>query len=145
MGAMASHIASFTIVYSIAYSGAVQRKHQRSASLAFFVRGITGEFPAQRASNADNVSIWWRHHVTRSQEGAIAVSRNDGNNNIQPNFLITRFDITRLSALSISRGIFPHKSYKWSPIARPLRRGMRCFLWLLNLNKILAFSLSYCV
>ena len=23
----------------------------------------TGEFPAQRASNADNVSIWWRHHV----------------------------------------------------------------------------------
>ena len=23
---------------------------------------VTGEFPAQRASNADNVSIWWRHH-----------------------------------------------------------------------------------
>ena len=23
----------------------------------------TSEFPAQRASNADNVSIWWRHHV----------------------------------------------------------------------------------
>ena len=23
----------------------------------------TGEFPAQRASNAENVSIWWRHHV----------------------------------------------------------------------------------
>ena len=22
----------------------------------------TGEFPAQRASNAENVSIWWRHH-----------------------------------------------------------------------------------
>ena len=22
----------------------------------------TGEFPAQRASYADNVSIWWRHH-----------------------------------------------------------------------------------
>ena len=22
----------------------------------------TGEFPAQMASNADNVSIWWRHH-----------------------------------------------------------------------------------
>ena len=22
----------------------------------------TGEFPAQRASNAKNVSIWWRHH-----------------------------------------------------------------------------------
>ena len=24
---------------------------------------VTGEFPAQRASHAENVSIWWRHHV----------------------------------------------------------------------------------
>ena len=23
---------------------------------------LPGEFPAQRASNAENVSIWWRHH-----------------------------------------------------------------------------------
>ena len=23
---------------------------------------VTGEFPAQRASNAENVSIWWCHH-----------------------------------------------------------------------------------
>ena len=23
---------------------------------------MTGEFPTQRASNAENVSIWWRHH-----------------------------------------------------------------------------------
>ena len=23
---------------------------------------VTGEFPAQRASNAENISIWWRHH-----------------------------------------------------------------------------------
>ena len=25
----------------------------------------TGEFPAQRTSNAENVSIWWRHHDIR--------------------------------------------------------------------------------
>ena len=25
--------------------------------------GGTGEFPAQMASNAENVSIWWRHHA----------------------------------------------------------------------------------
>ena len=25
----------------------------------------TGEFPAQMASNADNGSIWWRHHAIR--------------------------------------------------------------------------------
>ena len=35
MGTMASQITSLTIVYSIIYSGADQRKHQSSASLAF--------------------------------------------------------------------------------------------------------------
>ena len=24
---------------------------------------MTGEFPAERANNTENVSIWWRHHV----------------------------------------------------------------------------------
>ena len=24
---------------------------------------VTGEFPAQMASNAENASIWWRHHA----------------------------------------------------------------------------------
>ena len=38
MGAIASQITSLTIVYSTVYSGADQRKHQSSASLAF-VRG----------------------------------------------------------------------------------------------------------
>ena len=39
MGSMASQITSLTIVYLTVYSGADQRKHQSSASLAF-VRGI---------------------------------------------------------------------------------------------------------
>ena len=39
ISAMASQITSLTIVYSTVYSGADQRKHQSSASLAF-VRGI---------------------------------------------------------------------------------------------------------
>ena len=39
MSAMASQITSLAIVYSTVYSGAYQRKHQSSASLAF-VRGI---------------------------------------------------------------------------------------------------------
>ena len=39
MSAMASQITSLAIVYSMVYSGADQRKHQSSASLAF-VRGI---------------------------------------------------------------------------------------------------------
>ena len=28
----------------------------------------TGEFPAQMASNAENVSIWWRHHVANIRD-----------------------------------------------------------------------------
>ena len=59
MGAMASQITSLTIVYSTIYSGADQRKRQSSESL------VTGEFPAQMASNAENVSIWWRGHVVK--------------------------------------------------------------------------------
>ena len=65
MGAIASQITSLTIVYSTVYSDADQRKHQSSASLLGLCSGnspATGEFPAQMASNAQNVSIWWRHH-----------------------------------------------------------------------------------
>ena len=29
----------------------------------------TGEFPAQMASNAENVSIWWRHHMYWIKDG----------------------------------------------------------------------------
>ena len=67
MGARASQITSLMVVYSTVYSGADQRKHQGSASLAF-VRGnspVTGEFTAQMASNAENVFTWWRHHGRR--------------------------------------------------------------------------------
>ena len=67
MGAMASQIAGVSIVCSAVCSGADQRKHQSSASLVF-VRGIhgwpvTGEFSSQRDSDAENVSIWRRHHA----------------------------------------------------------------------------------
>ena len=64
MTKMASQITSLMVVYSSVYTCADQRKYQSSPSLAF-VGGIhrTGEFPAQMASNAENVSVWWRHHV----------------------------------------------------------------------------------
>ena len=58
MDTVASQIISLTTVYSTVYSDADQRKHQSSASRDF-VRN-----PAQMASNAENVSIWWRHHET---------------------------------------------------------------------------------
>ena len=68
MGAMASQISSLTIVCSTVDSGVDQSKHQSSASVAF-VRGIH-RLPVnspQMASNAENVSIWWRHHVFRNE------------------------------------------------------------------------------
>ena len=62
MSAMASQITSLTFAYSTVYSGADQTKHQSSASPASGNSPVTGEFPAQRVSNAENVSTWWRHH-----------------------------------------------------------------------------------
>ena len=63
MGKMAFQIISLTIVYSTVYMGTDQRKRQSFKPLAF-VGGnspVTSEFPAQRASDAEIVSIWWRH------------------------------------------------------------------------------------
>ena len=33
--------------------------------LCFGNSPVTAEFPAQRASNAESISIWWRHHAQR--------------------------------------------------------------------------------
>ena len=64
MGVMASQITSLTIVYSTIYSGADQIKHKNQRHWP-----LCGEYtgdrwiPAQMASNSENVSNWWRHHV----------------------------------------------------------------------------------
>ena len=50
MCTMTSNITGESIVYSI---GWVNNR-------------FAGEFPAQRASNAENASIWWRHRVINS-------------------------------------------------------------------------------
>ena len=35
----------------------------------------TGEFPAQMASNAENVSIWWRHHIYTHEAKTLSLWR----------------------------------------------------------------------
>ena len=55
MGAMASQITSLTISKKIS--------NPRVTGLCEEISPVTGEFPAQRTNNAENVSIWWRHHV----------------------------------------------------------------------------------
>ena len=67
MSAVASQITGASIVYSATCAGADQRKHQSSASLPLWVE-FTGDRwnpRIQRASKAENVSFWWRHHVVR--------------------------------------------------------------------------------
>ena len=55
MGAMASQITSLASVYTTVYSGEDQQKHQSPVLLALCAGNspVTGEFPAQRTSNAD--------------------------------------------------------------------------------------------
>ena len=63
MTVMASQTTGVSIVCSTVCAGANQRKHQSSASLALWGESTADRwFPSQRASNAENVSIWWRHH-----------------------------------------------------------------------------------
>ena len=49
-------------------------KHRSQKTSKFCTTGLcagnspgTGEFPAQRASSKENVSIWWRHHVKNNR------------------------------------------------------------------------------
>ena len=63
-GPMSFQITSLTIIYSTVYSG-VGKKKKKKIRVTGLCAGnslVTDEFPAQRASNAKNVSIWWRHH-----------------------------------------------------------------------------------
>ena len=74
MSAIASQITSLTIVYSTVYWGADQRKHQSSASLASVRNSpVTEEFPEQKANNAENVSVWRRHHGYDNFPSAITI------------------------------------------------------------------------
>ena len=65
MSAMASQITSLKIVYSTVYSRRRSKKTTKLGVIGLCEGNspVTGEFPAQRASNAENVSIWWGHHA----------------------------------------------------------------------------------
>ena len=69
MTKMASQITSLTVVYSPFIQTQIKEniKAPRHWPLCGEFTG-TGEFPAQRASYAENVSIWWRHHANTQHE-----------------------------------------------------------------------------
>ena len=58
MSAMSSQITGVSIVCPTICSGANQRNQQHPTSLPF----VGGIYQWRRVSNAENVSIWWRHH-----------------------------------------------------------------------------------
>ena len=65
MGAIASQITS--LARECFLSRLIRRRSKKTSKL--HVTGLcagnspeTGEFPTQRSSNAETVSIWWRHH-----------------------------------------------------------------------------------
>ena len=63
MSAMASEITSLTVVYATVYESRRLKKTSmlRITCLCEGNSLVTGELPAQRTSNAKNVSIWWSH------------------------------------------------------------------------------------
>ena len=59
MGAIASQITSLTQPF-------FQKQIKENIHVIDLCAGnspVIGEFPAQRASNKEIVSIWWRHHA----------------------------------------------------------------------------------
>ena len=76
MGAIASQITRLTIFL---LNRLFRRRSKKTSKLR--VTGlcagnstVTGEFPAQMASNAENVSIWWRHHGVQSMGTAVKIA-----------------------------------------------------------------------
>ena len=63
MGSIASHITSLTVVSSTVYSDAENIKAPCHWTLRREFT-VDVEFPAKMASNAENISIIWRHHAT---------------------------------------------------------------------------------
>ena len=84
-------------------SGADQRKHQPKLRVTGLCEGnspVTGEFPSQRASNAENVSIWWRLHG----HGAIDQTPCD---------LVTHLSVSELDGHWLIKKIAKHLSAIW--------------------------------
>ena len=70
----------------------------------------TGEFPAQMASYAENVSIWWRHHVQRMDRCLTA----------------PRYYHCSLSMQKVFRGIYLRA------ISRDVMKEIKLLKWLLR-------------
>ena len=155
MSEIASQITSLTIVYSIAYSDADQRKHQSSASLAF-VRGIhrgpvnsPHKWPVTRKmfpfddvimipvvqisptiwhkGNHDIAPAWWRHQM----ETFFALLAICAENSPVPGEFPTQRPVTRsVFDLRLNKRL-SKQSWGWwfETLSRPLWRHCNALKW----------------
>ena len=81
---------------------------------------VTGEFPAQRASNAENVSIWWRHDLFPSpaQQTVSHIASTTGSHGSLANGHTTTPSHVNSDGLSSLRsmGDFLSQDLRWSGI-----------------------------
>ena len=107
MNSVQSQITSVSILYSTVCSGASEIKHQRSAAGN---SPVIGEFPAHKASNAENVPIWWRLHDTRYfKQSPIIQYEKLGQAIWLP---VTTYRVAPIIGTQIS--MYPTKLFKWA-------------------------------
>ena len=82
----------------------------------------TGEFPAQMASYAENVSIWWRHHVSRLSSQIEWRHTSATAPKITPVFKLTTNRTLQLRITNPWRVDFPHTGPVMKRISMPWRR-----------------------
>ena len=157
MGTIASQITSLIIVYSTVYSGADQRKHQSSVSLAFawgihrkpvnsphkwpvtrkmfpFDDVIMGcQFPFQKYDKPvgyETLRDCNHLPIFQCRTGIKSVSREEIGTERLSARLGSEWDCSPLySALSIYRSHFSLKNSWRHPISHPWGRGMECSTW----------------
>ena len=73
MSSMASEITVASIVYSSVCLGADKKTTSKPRVTDLYEGNspVTGDFPAQGASNVEDVSIEWRHHVKHDEPSHI--------------------------------------------------------------------------
>ena len=81
MSTMASQFTSPTVGHACLLKRLLRRRSKKTSKLRVTDlwagnSPLTGEFPAQMASNAENVTIWWRHHgYDRVRRAVFQISR----------------------------------------------------------------------
>ena len=121
-GAMVSQITNLTMGYSTIYSRRKSKKISklRVTGLCEGNSPVTGEFPAQRTSNAGSVSIWWRHHEYLSTWLYVILRLRSSNSSSGTSMFLIQNLINHLNNNSYLTGsaedwLWRHVSWMWYP------------------------------